>query len=69
MLNSMFQALKRLLLAFAGGLGSLVVGGMLSLLLLHLKVTFAFGMSSLGLIQLRASSSFEFGHPFPLWMA
>ena len=45
----MFQALKRLLLAFAGGLGGLVVGGILSLLLLHLKVAFAFGISSLGL--------------------
>jgi hypothetical protein len=39
----MFQAIKRLLLVFAGVLGGAVVAGILSLLLLHLKVAFALG--------------------------
>lgn len=49
MLKTLFQAVKRLLLALAGGLGGLVVGEILSLLQLHLKAAFGFGMSSLGL--------------------
>jgi hypothetical protein len=49
MLKSLFQTIKRLLLAVAGGLGGIVVGGILSLILLHLKMAFSVEISSFGL--------------------
>jgi hypothetical protein len=49
MLKSISHAIKRLLLAAAGALGGVVVGGILSLLLFHLKVAHSIEIRSLGL--------------------
>ena len=54
MLKSWFHALKRMLLALAGGLGGLVVGGLLCILLFHLKVVYSVEIRSFGLTVLFA---------------
>lgn len=49
MLKSVIHAIKRIFLAFAGGLGGVVVGGLISLMLFHLKMAYAIEINSLGL--------------------
>lgn len=49
MLKSLINTIRRMFLALAGGLGGVVVGGLLSLMLFHLKVAHSVAISSFGL--------------------
>lgn len=52
MLKSGFRIIRRILLAVAGGLGGFVVGGLLSLVLFHLKAAYSIEIDSLGIKSL-----------------
>lgn len=47
-LGCMLKGIRRILMTAAGGLGGVVVGGLLSLILLHLKTAHAVPMGELG---------------------
>lgn len=49
MLKSIVHTIQRIVLAVAGGLGGVVVGGLLSLMLFHLKVAHSVVITSFGL--------------------
>lgn len=49
MLKSLLHTIKRMFLVLAGGLGGVVVGGLLSLMLFHIKVAHSIEINSFGL--------------------
>lgn len=49
MLKSFLHTIKRMFLALAGGLGGIVVGGLFSLMLFHIKVAHSVEINSFGL--------------------